>query len=82
MYELIFSDIALKQLEKLPREIQERILATLERIRPRPESYLKKLIGVRGYRLRVGDYRVIVDVDGNRLAILVLTMGHRKNIYK
>ncbi len=82
MYELIFSGIALKQLEKLPKEIQKRILATLERIRPRPESYLKKLIGVQGYRLRVGDYRVIVDVDGDRLAILVLKIGHRKNIYK
>ncbi|MDI6903720.1 MAG: type II toxin-antitoxin system RelE/ParE family toxin [Methanocellales archaeon] len=80
-YEIIFSDKALKQLKKMERNVQERIIATLERIRIRPEAYVTKLIGDPGYRLRVGDYRVIMDIDNKELQILVLKVGHRKNIY-
>ena len=78
---MLFSDIALKQLRKLDTKIRERIIATLERIRIRPEVYLKKLVGDEGYRLRVGDYRVVVDLDKERLIILVLKLGHRRNVY-
>lgn len=80
-YEIIFSDKALRQLKKMERNVQERIIATLERIRIRPESYVTKLIGDPGYRLRVGDYRVIMDIGNKELQILVLKVGHRKNIY-
>jgi mRNA interferase RelE/StbE len=81
-YEIIFSDKAFKQLKKLERKIQERIIATLERIRIRPESYVTKLVGDPGYKLRVGDYRVIIDIDKGKLLILVIKIGHRKKIYK
>jgi mRNA interferase RelE/StbE len=82
MYELVYSPEALRQLEKLDRNAAERIMAVLERLRIRPESCdIKKLVGMRGYRLRVGDYRVIFDMERERLAILVLKVGHRKNIY-
>lgn len=82
MYELRYSPIALKQLEKLEKNLKERIIATLERIRIRPESYAKKLVGDLGYSLRVGDYRVILDIYKNELLILVIKIGHRKNVYK
>ena len=82
MYEIVYSPGALKTLEKLDKNIQERIINALERLRIRPESYdIKKLVGMPGYRFRVGDYRVIIDIDKNRLLILVLKIGHRKNIY-
>jgi mRNA interferase RelE/StbE len=82
MYELTYSPSALKQLEKLEHNIRERILIVLERLRIRPESCdIKKLVGAQGYRLRVGDYRIIFDMEKERLIILVLKMGHRKNIY-
>ena len=81
-YEIIFSDKAFKQLKKLERKTQERIIATLERIRLRPESYLTKLVGDPGYKLRVGNYRVIMDIDKGKLLILVIRIGHRKKIYK
>lgn len=82
MYELIYSDSALKQLEKLDKDTRERIVSVLERLRIRPESCdIKKLIGMPGYRLRVGDYRVIFDMEKDKLIILVLQIGHRKNIY-
>ena len=82
MYELIYSPSALKQLEKLEHNIKERIVIALERLRIRPESCdIKKLVGMQGYRFRVGDYRIIFDMEKNKLIILVLQIGHRKNIY-
>jgi mRNA interferase RelE/StbE len=81
-YEIVFSETAFKQMKKLDRQNQERIIAALERIRIRPEDHLKKLVGDPGYRLRVGDHRVIVDIDRDVLRILVLKIGHRKNIYQ
>ncbi len=80
-YEIIFSDKALRQLKKIEKNIQERIIAVLERVRIRPEAYVTKLVGDPGYKLRVGDYRVIMDIDNKELHILVLKVGHRKNIY-
>lgn len=82
MYEIIFSRKAKKQLFKLERTIQERIIFTLERIRIRPEDYLTKLVGDPGYKLRVGDYRVIMDIDKTNLLVLVIKIGHRRDIYK
>jgi mRNA interferase RelE/StbE len=82
LYEIIFSQKAKKQLFKLEKNTQERIIATLERIRIRPEDFVTKLIGDPGYKLRVGDYRLIMDIDNNNLHILVIKVGHRKDIYK
>ncbi len=82
MYEIIFSQKAKKQLFKLEKNTQERIIVALERIRIRPEDFITKLIGDPGYKLRVGDYRLIMDIDNNNLLILVIKVGHRKDIYK
>ena len=81
-YDILFSDKSLKQLKKFEKEVQDRIIKALERIRIRPELHVTKLIGDPGYRLRVGDYRVILDIDKGKLLILVLKIGHRKGIYK
>ncbi len=81
-YEIIFTDTSLKQFKKLEKDIQERIIKSLERIRIRPEVHIKKLVGDPGYRLRVGEYRVIIDIYKDKLVILVIKIGHRKNIYK
>ena len=80
-YIIIYSDKAYRQFKKLERNVQERIKAALERVRIRPEVYVSKLIGDPGYKLRVGDYRVIMDIDNKNLIILVLKAGHRRNIY-
>lgn len=81
IYEIIFSGKAHRQFQKLEKNIQTRIIAVLERIRTRPEAYVSKLVGEPGYKLRVGDYRVIMDIDNKKLIILILKVGHRKNIY-
>jgi mRNA interferase RelE/StbE len=81
VYEIIIAPRALKQLEKLPTDVQDRIFGALERIKIRPEAHVKKLVGSHLYRLRVGDYRVIIDLERTELRILVIRIGHRKNIY-
>ena len=80
-YEVLFSDLALKQLRKLDKETSVRIIATLERIRIRPDAYVRKLLGDEGYRFRVGDYRLIVDLDKEKPIIFVLRIGHRRKVY-
>ena len=75
LYEVIFSQKAKKQLFKLEKVIQERIISALERIRIRPEAYITKLVGDPGYKLRVGDYRVIVDIDKGNLLVLVIKIN-------
>ena len=81
-YGILFSEKALRQLEKLEKQVQQRIIAALERIRIRPEVFVTKLVGDPAFRLRVGDYRVIMDIDKGKLLILVIKVGHRKGIYK
>jgi mRNA interferase RelE/StbE len=81
-YEIFFTDNASKQLKKLEKNDQERIIKSLDRIRIRPEAYVIKLIDDPGYRLRVVVYRVILDIEKEKLIILVLMIDHRKNIYK
>ena len=70
------------QLNKVPKNLQERILSKLERIRIRPHHFVEKIIGDSGYKLRIGNYRLILDIYEDRLIILILKLGHRKNIYK
>ncbi len=81
MYDIIFSVVAEKQFGKLDHTIQERIKSKLEVIRIRPESYVKRLVGESSHCLRVGDYRLILDIDQGKLIILVIQIGHRSTIY-
>ncbi|MCW6660011.1 type II toxin-antitoxin system RelE/ParE family toxin [Aerococcaceae bacterium NML191292] len=67
---------ARKFLEKLPQNIKTRILQAIYRY---PYSDVKKLKGTPYYRMRVGDYRIIYDENGN--VISIIEIGHRKNIY-
>ncbi len=48
---------------------------------PRPQGY-KKLKGIKGYRIRVGNYRIIYEIIDNELIIDVIAVGHRKDIYE
>jgi mRNA interferase RelE/StbE len=81
-YEITFSDTADKQLSKFPLKDQERIISTIKRCRIRPYSHVKKLVSSPYFRLRVGDYRVIMDIIENKILIHIIEIGHRRNIYK
>ena len=81
MYDILLSETAKRQLEKLPHELQTRIGIALERIRVRPFHFVARLVGSPYFRLRVGDYRVILDIQQNTLTLFVIEMGHRRNIH-
>ena len=82
MYEIFLSDKAQKQLTKLNKKERERIGSVFERIKIRPNAFVKRLIGTPHYSLRVGNYRVILDIKHKDLIILIIKIGHRKKIYK
>ncbi|MBU0471573.1 MAG: type II toxin-antitoxin system RelE/ParE family toxin [Nanoarchaeota archaeon] len=82
MYEIILSKDVEKFLDKLNSTERERIIHALEKLRIRPEAHLVRLVGEKVYKFRVGNYRLIVDLNKNELYILVIKIGHRKNIYK
>ena len=82
MYDVVFYDKAKSQLEKLPPNVQERILSSLERIRVRPYHFIKRKSGTPYFIFRVGNYRTILDIKNDKLIIFVIDVGPRKNIYK
>ena len=82
MYSVEFTEGAEKQFSKLPEETKKRIIAVLDRIKIRPYHFVKPLIGSNYFRLRIGDYRAILEIKNEKLLILVLEIGHRRNIYK
>jgi len=82
MYNLLLTTTAKKQLHKLPRKLQQRISAALDRLYVRPHKHLKRLIGTPYHRYRVGDYRIIIRIEEEKLLILVLEIDHRKRVYK
>lgn len=82
MYEIIVSEKANRQIKKLPLLIKDRIYHSLQRIKIRPHHFLKSLSGSNYFRLRVGDYRLILDIKNDKLVVIVLEVGHRKKIYK
>jgi len=79
MTEVLLSEQSRDRLADLESDIQERIKNTLREIDP--ERDLSRLSGEDTYKLRVGDYRVIVDWDRENETVYVLTLGHRRNIY-
>ena len=82
-YELVFRKSVAKDLRLLPNKDVKRIL---ERIRtlavdPRPAG-CEKLSGQERYRIRQGDYRIVYEVEDARLIVLVVKVGHRREIYR
>jgi len=81
-YSIKWSKIALEELNKLPSEIVERITKKLDAVKENPFHFLEKLVNILGYKVRIGDYRVLIDVIGTEKILAIRTLGHRKNIYK
>ena len=77
-----FSELAAKKFRKLDPSVRDRIGKKLRDTAEDPRRFLTRLASVDAYRLRVGDYRVIVDVDWDHEMIHVLTLGHRSTVYR
>lgn len=80
-FQIIWSDSAIKELRKLDRSVARRIYDTVTRLSGEPYRWVIRIVNSPYYRLRVGDYRVILDIEEGALRILVIKVGHRKNVY-
>ena len=81
-YGIVWSIQASKQLERLDRSVAKRIHEKVGQLYQNPERYVEKLVRYPYYRLRVGDYRVILDIQNEMVRILILKVGHRSNVYE
>jgi mRNA interferase RelE/StbE len=75
---------ARKELTSLPKQAQQRIAAKLEQLKIDPYLPGVKALKSSGghFRLRVGDYRIIYRVEAERLIILIVKVGHRRDVYR
>lgn len=81
-YRLVFTENARRDIKKLDRVAQKKLAQKLKTFQSNPLFYAKKLTSpiLGQYRWRVGNYRIIFDIHGKN--IIVLRVGHRKEIYK
>ena len=81
-YNIFLTDTAKKQLSKLDRQTAKRIDKKLREISNDPFLYVSRLVGQDLYKLRVGDYRVLMTIQQDKLIIIVVEVSHRRNVYK
>lgn len=85
MYEVVFTKESLRTLRRMPKNIAQLIREKLEQLRVdpfAPNNNVTKLVGRPGYRLRVGDWRVIYEIENERLVLLVIRVGSRGEVYE
>jgi mRNA interferase RelE/StbE len=87
MYRLVFDRRAVKELSRIDRPFQVNIKKKLQILARNPEALkndIKKLKGGRPelFRLRIGSYRVIYQKKEDKLVILIIRVGHRKEVYE
>ncbi len=84
MYTLKTTNQFEKKIRKIDKSVRERIIRKIKELEEDPYKNTKRLTGeLRGmYSLRTGDYRVIFSLDEDKKLILLLTVGHRKSVYK
>ena len=82
-YKLLIKKRAQKQLAKIAKQYQDRIINFIYLLvdDPRPPG-TKKLTGRDAWRIRVGDYRIIYEINDESIEILVVSIGHRHQIYR
>ncbi len=82
-YQIIILPAAEKSLSKLPKKMQVRIQGAITTLASNPiPPVSKKLVGRDNYRLRVSDYRIIYSIHENILTIKIVSVGHRREIYR
>lgn len=81
-FKIIWSDSAVRELKKLDRSVAKRIFNAVSKLRENPYRFVGKIVNSPYYKLRVGDYRIILDIQKGELRVLVLIVGHRRKIYK
>ncbi|OGU66323.1 MAG: hypothetical protein A2499_15610 [Stygiobacter sp. RIFOXYC12_FULL_38_8] len=83
MYKIQILKSADKTLRNVARKERVKIVEQISQLAENPRPFgCKKLRGTEFYRIRIGDYRVIYKIEDEVLLILVIRIGHRKDIYK
>jgi len=82
MYDIIFDERALDILETLQKKDRKRIYEKIISTKEQPFHYFERLTGREEYKLRIGVYRIIAEIDEHSKKISILMIGHRKHIYQ
>ncbi len=82
MYEVLISDRAKKQIQRLDKKDRGRITSVIDRIRIRPFAYVKSIVNSPYFRARAGDYRIILDIREKKMIVLTVDVLHRKKAHK
>jgi len=83
-YKIEWKRSAIKELEKLPRQIVARVVDAVAELANAPyPSGTRKLVGSENtYRIRIGDYRVLYDVYDDKFIVEIIRIKHRRDVYK
>jgi mRNA interferase RelE/StbE len=83
LYEVLIPRRVRRRLARLPESVYERVLAALKSLEeePRPRGSLK-MTNRDEWRVRVGDYRIVYNVDDEQRLVTILQVGHRRDIYR
>ena len=82
MFEVEYNSQSKKFLKNADKNLVERIIKKLEEVRENPFRYLEHYEGDKCYKLRIGDYRALIDVDSEKKILLVRVLDKRGRIYK
>jgi len=82
-YRITYKGSVAKELRKIDRQTQKRLLAAIEGLapNPRPDGVKKLKSKYDHYRIRVGNYRVVYEIADEQPRVLVLRVAHRKDVY-
>ena len=83
-YRVTLAPLAARQLHKLDPPVRRRIQAAIELLadNPRPPTATRLVGGSGEWRVRTGDYRIVYELLDNILLVLVLAVGHRREVYR
>jgi len=82
MYEIIFDPEALEFLGKLDKKNAKRIWDKIMSTKSDPHHFFERLVGREDYKLRIGDYRAIADINDTSQRVEITIIDHRKKVYK
>ena len=81
-YLIVWDEKARDFLRKIYNQDAKRIVKKVNNIVDEPRHYLENLVGIKSYKLRIGDYRALIDLNENEKTLSVVLIGYRKDIYK
>ena len=85
-YQVKFTKSARKEFQRLPDRIQGRVVEALSFLAEHPYTELLQIKKLRGvdelYRIRIGDYRLVYIIEIDELIVIVIKIGHRREIYR